>query len=112
MGRSWVCVVVVVPRVWNSNRSLDHFVSQGRYYHTRRSHCPPALHSNSPLQGLHAHRRSELLKDDKLKGGGGSESRPDGHEAAPQRQRTLLPADLNEAVGCVVVDLGIGGLVH
>ena len=64
------------------------------------------------LQGLHAHKDTELLEDDELEGGGGGESRPDGDEATPQGERALVADNLDQAVGGVVVDLGIGWLVH
>ena len=64
------------------------------------------------LKSLHAHQCTELFENHKLECGGGCESRPDGEESTPESGGTLLRGDFNHTVHSVVVQLGVGGLVH
>ena len=66
VGQSRVCMGAA--RV-EQQEVLGSFYIARTLLHTRRRQRPALQHS---LQGLHAHGRSELLKDDKLKGSGGA----------------------------------------
>lgn len=64
------------------------------------------------LESLHAHQCAELFENHKLESCCRCESGPDGEESTPESRGTFLCGDLDHTVDGVVVELGVGRLVH